>query len=220
MQPATPPGQGRPESVIRDEAIGGATMRRVLHHLAWPVRWLRIGRGSLKRGTDRVEMAFRAAVLVAFLAAVPVGLVVGSAMQRQQVAVAAQQARERHPVQAVILADPALPSDTTADTAPAAVSWSDHGKERTATTDVPVTARAGTAVTLWVSSDGRVTTPPLDPGTALGPAIWVGALAGLGVPFVAWCALGLACGILAVRRSRQWEADWQAVEPLWTSRER
>jgi hypothetical protein len=198
----------------------GAAMRRTRSRRR-PLRWLLVGVGPLARGSDRIEMAVRWLVVVGFLGAAPCGLVVGTAVQGQQSAVAAQQAQERRTVQAVVLAEPDLMGGTEAPSARAAVSWrAADGRQRTATTDVPLTAHVGTAVTVWVAPGGGLTDPPLDPGTVRLEAVWSGIATGAAVPLAAACLLWLVRALLDVHRLRRWTADWRSVAPLWTPEDR
>jgi hypothetical protein len=184
------------------------------------VRWFLVGTGPLARRTDRVERAFRWLLVLAVLATVPVALPISSALQHRAVAQAARQAATRHAVHAVVLTDPQVPDASSPDVVvPTAVGWTTAtGKHRTATVPVPVTDRADDRVVVWLAPNGDVTSPPLDREEASANATVLGFLAGLCVPLAAWALLWGARLVLNARRSRHWQADWQAVEPLWTSR--
>ena len=186
-------------------------------------RWLGIGTGRLTRGSDRIEIVFRWVVLLGFLVAVPFGAVVGSVIQKNQTAVAAEQVRERHTVRAVVLDDTDVPANAWMVSAP--IAWTgDDSTRHTAAATVPVNSQArtvlaaGTTVTIWVTAAGQLSTPPLDPSIARGYAVWGGIVAAMGAPVAAGCLLWLVHALLDVHRFRRWEAGWQAVEPLWNSR--
>ena len=198
-------------------------MFRVAQRSRHVLRWALIGKGQLKRGTDRIETGFRLFLLVALLAAAPLGFAVGAMVHSRQTVAAAQQLRERHQVHALVLADPQLPTGSESDggVVKTEVAWYPAaGTERTASVPVPLTVRADDRVPIWVTADGHVTDPPLDSDTVAGNAVSVGFLTGVSVPLVGWALLGLARVALNVHRSRQWQADWLAVEPLWTSQDR
>lgn len=184
--------------------------------------WALVGKGQLKRGTDRVEMGFRLLLLAALVAAVPLGLVVGARVQGRETIAAADQLRDRHQVHAVVLADPHVPAGATPDTVVRTeVAWFPAaGTKRTAVVAVPLTAHAGDRVPLWVTTDGLVTEAPLDPDLVAANAVSMGFLTVVGLPLVAWGVLALARMALNVRRARQWQEDWLAVEPMWRSRGR
>lgn len=183
-------------------------------------RWLRGGNRRLIRGSDRIEVMFRWVVLLGFLAAVPFGVVVGTVIQKEQAALAAEQVRERQTVPAVVLADTVVPEN--AWSVPARVAWQGDNKAwHVAVVAVDAHARrglaAGTEVRIWVTSAGGLSQPPQDPSTRRGYAIWGGMLAGLAVPMTAGFILWVVHASLDVHRLRQWETDWRAVEPLWNS---
>jgi hypothetical protein len=69
-------------------------------------RWLPPGTGPLKRGTDRIETAARLFLLVAVLAAAPTALLVTTVVRGHLATVATEQAADRGPVRATLLADP------------------------------------------------------------------------------------------------------------------
>lgn len=185
-------------------------------------RWWVAGIGPTERGSDRVEIAFRLLLLLALVAAVPLGILQGIATYHRQGGVSPQQARDHQPVRAEVMSDPpfadVLPPDALADV-PVAFTAPD-GKPVTATVQVWVTTRAHDHLTLWVSPDGRLTGPPAERPRSLAEAVAAGALTGLTVPVVAWALLGLVHLALDAERSREWQREWGAVEPLWTFRKR
>ena len=197
-------------------------MGAVVRRRATVTQWVLGGRGPLTRGTDRIEVLVRLLVLVAVLGATPVAVLTGRAVHQHATALAAEQARDRHEVRGVVLVDPpAVTSDTTDTLVQTTVGWTGvDGTQETADAPVPVAARVDDPVTLWLTDDGRLTTPPLDRERVLGRAVWAGTLAALGLVAGAWALLVLARRALDARRSRQWELEWSAVERLWASRER
>jgi len=196
-------------------------MRRLFGRGRRMVRWVLGGPGPLKRGSDRLETGFRVFLMLAVLAAAPVGVVVGGAVEHHDAALAAQQDRERHPVQAAVLADPPVPDGAEPGSlVQAVVGWTPpDGRQRTATVAVPFGTRAEDRVRVWIGPDERPATPPLTPRDVRGGAVWAGILAGIGLPLVAGLVLVGACAALDVRRARQWQIEWLAVEPVWTSRQ-
>lgn len=195
-------------------------MRRLVGRGRRIVRWILGGAGPLKRRTDRIESGFRIFLLVAVLAAAPVGVVVGGAVKRHDAAVAAGQARDRRPVQAAVLADPVVPDGAgPGSVVPAVVGWTPpDGRQRTATMAVPLGTGAEDRVTVWIGPGERPTSPPLSPRDIFGRALWSGILGGMGLPLVAALLLAGVCTALDARRARQWQVEWLAVEPVWTSR--
>ncbi|MEU6009454.1 hypothetical protein [Streptomyces sp. NPDC047453] len=75
---------------------------------------------------------------------------------------------------------------------------------------------AGTPVTVWTDSRGRLVTGPATPAQARTRAVMSGGLVGVGaaaVPFVTGRALR-AC--LERRRLDQWDTEWARFGPLWS----
>ena len=184
-------------------------------------RWVLGGTGPLKRGSDRVETAFRVLLLLAVVVAVPIGIDHGTATYGGASGTA-DQARDHRAVQAEVVAEPAvaegLPPDAVVQ---APVTWtSPTGGPAGATVPVFASTHAHDHITLWVSADGHLTGPPPEQVCSVGDAVWGGILPGLAVPVAAWAMLGVAHLTLDAHRSRQWQSEWLAVEPVWTSRRR
>ena len=183
-------------------------------------RWLRLGDGALTRGSDRVELAFRLLLLLALLAAAPIAILQGIATYGDDGGISPQQAHDHQPVRAVVVTVPPsadlLPPDAVVQ---APVTWTaPDGTPASATVAVMATTHAHDRITVWVSADGRLTGPPEERQPSLRHAAWAGTLTGLTVPLAAWALLGLAHLTLDARRSRQWQSEWRAVEPVWASR--
>lgn len=183
-------------------------------------RRLLLGTGSLKRGTDQAEMIFRLLLLVAVIAAAPIGILQGTATYDHEGGITPEQARGHQAVRAVVLADPlsadVLPPDALVQV-PVTFTAPD-GTPISTTVEVWATTRANDRITLWVSPEGRLTGPPEERQPSLGNAAWVGATTGLAAPIAAWALLGLAHLALDTRRYHQWQSEWITVEPVWTSR--
>ena len=198
-------------------------MRRVVRSCRRACRWFLVGKGSLKRGTDRLEMVFHLFLLLAVLSAVPAGLMTGSAIERSDAAVAAQQAHSRHQVQAVALADAQVADGAPADAAEVTtVAWPGlKGRQTTAVISVEPAVRTGDHVPIWVTiRDRKLSDPPLSGSDVRATAAWVGIMTGLGIILIGLLLVCASRRALDARRFRQWEADWQAVEPVWTSNRR
>jgi hypothetical protein len=188
-------------------------------------RRLLLGSGPLVRGTDRVQRVSRLVVLLAVLAACALASCLALRVSARDATVAARQAAERSQVQAFLLQDaprsagPAgIPETDGAD--PAGVrtraTWAaPQGPPRVGEITVRAGARAGQAVTIWVTRDGTPTTAPLDAGAVLQDAVGVGLETAIGLSLAAGGLHLVVCGALDRRRDRQWTAEWAAVEPVW-----
>lgn len=188
-----------------------------------PARTLRrrftLGSGPLKRTSDRVEVLSRLLLVLALLAALPAGLVVGGTAAAGVRALAEEQAATRQQARATLLSD-APDVDSVYDTrVPAPAVWTGpDGAGRTGDVDAPAGARAGSPVEIWVDRDGRETPAPLTDSEVTGQGVVLGALTFLGLVIAGLSSHLLVLWRLERRRFRRWEAGWAAVEPLWASR--
>ena len=186
------------------------------------LRRFTLGSGPLKRASDRAQFLARVLLVCCLAGAVPVAMVLASLTHAQAVAEAAAQSLQRHQVDAELLEDPTVVthgSDSMPPSSRAPVAWSGPaGDEHTGVTTVPLSARAGSSVPVWVDQDGDQTTRPLDAGDAVARAAAAGAVAYL------WTSTFAAVAYLGFRawldrgRLRRWAADWAVVEPEWTRR--
>ncbi len=94
--------------------------------------------------------------------------------------------------------------------------WTAAGIQHTASVPAQAGTRAGTVVTVWFDSAGKVQMPPLTPGQA-SSRVLEARLAGLAV-----LAVVLAITILVARRFLDrrriagWEHAWLSVGPTWS----
>jgi hypothetical protein len=190
----------------------GSRFRRSLRRFTF-------GSGTLKRGSDRVQMVGRLVVVLAFLAAPPLAVAAATATTTHLEAVAAAQAAERHHSHAVLLADaPEGPGSVDSDygqptVVTARAMWSAPG-EVLHQGWVVVHARtpAGTAVPVWLDAAGNVTTPPLSRGTVASSAQGMGLLLLIGVPLVTWTCYAVLAWALDAYRDVQWARGWEALD--------
>ncbi|MEV0175924.1 hypothetical protein AB0I00_33050 [Streptomyces sp. NPDC050803] len=131
----------------------------------------------------------------------------------------AQQRNERHPAQAVLLADvprATTSTGTTGQQALAKVRWTtDDGTTRTDHTLVQRGRQAGTEIDVWLDRDGSLVTEPPSRTEAAVEAAVLGSAAALALA-------GTAVGIGAVARRHlnrrcvaQWGREWELVGPEW-----
>lgn len=199
-------------------------MSRAVRRVRRGIRWVLLGKGPLKRGSDRIEMLSRLLLLAALLAAVPAAFLISGQVHRHLEGVAAAQAAQRHATPAVLVRDAGSAADrSSTDTAIPLVStpvrWTTpQGAARTAEVPVPVTARAGSTVRIWLRTDGSLVGAPLDQNTISSDVACAGILSAAGIPVLAWGLHGTVRAVLGRRRSRQWAEEWQAVEPVWAAR--
>lgn len=171
-----------------------------------------------RRRSDRIADLAAWVICALALVALGAGLVVGLGIHRDLSARAAAEARERHPITAVLAEDvPVVPE--AGNRIPADVRWTGpDGVERVGRTEVAAPRHAGDEVDAWVTDDGRLVRAPLD---------------GQEVVFVTITSAGtllLLCGLalgglarlafagVARLRAAEWEREWTEVEPRWTGR--
>lgn len=178
-------------------------------------------RSTLRRRSDRIEVATRWVLLLLGLMLLPVALSIGSEVTaRLQPQVAVQQA-ERHHVTAQVVAAPdprttvdrvdtgARPEPGTGD-ATAPVRWiAADGTPRVSVVRVPSDARPGDPRVLWVDAQDRPTVAPMTPG-------YPAAQGFLTSVFIVLCDLVLSLLLLAGlhwvldrARLRAWDEAWR-----------
>lgn len=127
------------------------------------VRTFTLGRGPLKRGSDRLEFAARLVLVLVVLVSVPVALAVGTVVHEHLRATAEQQAAELTRVTAVALegAEP-VQEGLSSGWFRTSARWT--APDGTGVEAVVTTLRdtsAGDRLTVWTTGDGRPTaTPP------------------------------------------------------------
>jgi hypothetical protein len=195
-------------------------MRATATRLGRFLRGWRFDRNPLRRATDRIETAVLAVLVIAFLAGAPAAALATGAWihglaQRAQLS----QEASRFQVPAVVLTmtTPSASGNPLADQAQARWKAPD-GREVTGEVPVPGNTVVGQTIKVWTDRAGNITAPPLLDGQVAGQTVLGEALGVTG----AVCAVTLA-GVLARwalnrRRMADWDADWQATGPRWTTR--
>lgn len=169
----------------------------------------------LRRTSDRAEAWILIALCAMFLVGAPVaavaagGYVYGAAVRAERAA---------HPALAVLLAN-ARRSEAGAQRATAPASWAAPGIEAgLGRVQVPLGARAGTVVRVWLDASGQLTGAPMR-GTGLTGDVAVAAVfapVALGAALLAVAAM--ARNLLRRRRLAAWDAAWLRTAPRWRRR--
>ena len=173
-------------------------------------------RNPLRRRWDRTE----AVILGGLLAAFVIGGTLAAVVAGRSAYDGALRARHAelatlHQVPAVLL--------TTAAQQPAgyyasANAWwrAPDGTRHTGQVFALAGSPAGTKVTVWVDTDGRLTGPPLQSSQVQGQRVLASVLAVMAVGVVLWSA-GLAVHRVAERRRMAaWDDEWRAIGPKWS----
>jgi len=182
------------------------------------VRGRRPDRNPLRRGSDRVETAVLALLVIVFLTAAPfAALASGSwALARAHQAQLAEQASS-YQVPARVLQ---LESQGGAFGDPQAQArWTAHdGKVITGEITVPLGTADGAIQQLWTTRDGQVTNPPLQDSQVTGQADFAEGLAVFTLAVLLTITGLVTRWTLDRRRMAAWDTEWRATGPHWTTR--
>lgn len=182
------------------------------------VRGRRPDRNPLRRGSDRLETAVLALLVIVFLVAAPFAALASRswALARAHQAQLAERASS-YQVPARVLKLESLGGAYGDPSAQA--RWTAHdGKVVTGDIAVPLGAAAGTTQWLWTTADGQVTDPPLEDSQVTGQAYFAE-----GCSVVTLAVLLTITGLvtrrtLDKRRMAAWDTEWRATGPHWTTR--
>ncbi|KOG37081.1 Rv1733c family protein [Streptomyces resistomycificus] len=187
--------------------------------LLW--RWRR---NPLRRRTDLAQAWIAVALILAVPAATLTAMfLVGDTAYRHHEATAQHQAATRHHTTAVLLDGSPRHPEPGSDEAkkalyPVPVRFTDpRGLTRTAEADVEPALPAGSTVRVWISTEGKVTDPPLTAEQVRDRAVGYAVLATLAVPLLGVAAYGYANRRLERHNLARWEAAWADTAPRWTT---
>jgi hypothetical protein len=182
------------------------------------VRGRRPDRNPLRRGSDRVETAVLALLVIVFLVAAPfAALASGSwALGRAHQAQLTERASSYHVPALVLKLD--APSGGAYGDPGAQARWTAHdGKVITSEIPVPLGAAAGTTQWLWTTADGRLTNPPLEDSQVTGQAYFAEGFAVVTLAVLLTITGLMTRWTLDKRRIAAWDAEWRATGPRWTT---
>jgi hypothetical protein len=170
----------------------------------------------LRRASDRAEAWIRAGLVVAFFIGAPIGAV-AAGLWTAHAADAGTGARP-HAVHAVLLQPATPPTGVHRTRVLVRARWRNSDSTTgTGKVAAPSGTAAGTAVTAWLDTSGRVTGPPPNDSPA-GPVLTA-------IIALATMILMLLIGLRLIRqffdwrRLAAWDADWRAIGPRWTGHE-
>jgi hypothetical protein len=196
------------------------TMRRAVRatRLGRFVRGRRPDRNPLRRGSDRVETAVLALLVIVFLAAAPfAALASGSwALARSHQAQLTERASS-YQVPAVVLKLDTPSGGAYADPG-AQARWTAHdGTVISGEIPVPLATPVGSTQWLWTTADGRLTNPPLQDSQVTGQAYVTEGFAVVTLAVLLTITGLVARWTLDKRRMAAWDAEWRATGPRWTT---
>jgi hypothetical protein len=172
----------------------------------------------LRRGIDKAEAMAMTLLVVALVIAGPllaalIGRSADAAAVREQ-----QSERSWQHVQAVLRqgADQVVASSGEWDVAWVRASWKlPDGRPGSGQLGVPLNARAGQRIWIWVTPAGQITRPPLTSADVIDQVTFATLMV-----IACWAAL-LGGGALVVRtvanrrRMAGWQREWEASGPQW-----
>lgn len=180
-------------------------MRTFPKQCRWYLRAL--GRNPLVRLSDRIEAFSVLAVAAIALMAIPLAMQLHHQTYTERMHAVTEQAQTRHSVQAtVVRGSTGFPTDFDS-AASVTVQWADGNKVRTEQIISPATVETGAPLTIWLDTDNKVVSAPLQPLDA--------ELSALGIAWVGWTTIVLFGGIgaMGVRRGldrlrvRAWDRE-------------
>jgi hypothetical protein len=181
-------------------------------------RGRRPDRNPLRRGSDRVETAVLAVLVITFLVAAPfTALAAGSwALARAHQAQLAERASS-YQVPARVLQ---LESMGGAYGDPQAQTrWTAHdGTVITGDIAVPLDTAVGSTQWLWTTADGQLTNPPLQDSQVTGQAYFAEGFSVFTLAVLLTAAGLVTRWTLDKRRMAAWDTEWRSTGPHWTTR--
>jgi hypothetical protein len=174
-----------------------------------------LDRNPLRRRSDRIESAALATALLLCVAALPLAALVGIWMRGELLNTAEHQARTRVPAVGTVLDErpPAAGVQVYAPTT-ARVAWTTpDGLETVGRVTVPSDARPGSRVTVWTTSQGVPTDPPLTASQVTADAAAVAMSVQATAMGLAWLAFVVVRRLLERGRYRAWETAWMQIDP-------
>lgn len=179
------------------------------------------GANPLRRTSDRVEAWCSTLLLLMIALGLPAASVsAGLAAHDSTMRTVQAQSAERHQITARVTSAPdAAPGSAADEKQKVQVSWTGQdGRRQTGTTRVPLAATAGSTVRIWVDRAETVQDPPMSAENATATGWLTGGMTAA-VVYAAFVA-GRKGVRLVLNRTRyaQWDAEWELVEPQWSTR--
>ena len=183
------------------------------------VRGRRPDRNPLRRGSDRVETAVLALLVIVFLVAAPFAALASRSwtLARAHQAQLAEQASS-YQVPALVLKLEAPVGGAYGDPS-AQARWTAHdGKVVTGDIAVPLGAAVGSTQWLWTTADGQPTYPPLQDSQVTGQAYFAEGFSVFTLAVLLTVTGLVTRRTLDRRRMAAWDTEWRATGPHWTTR--
>ena len=184
-----------------------------------------VWRSPLARSADRTEAGLLLLAVILWLIALPIVAAVASICWSGISDAASTQQRTRTPDTAHLLAgapDLSYAAETGTPVSPTirvSAGWTGpEGRQHIGSVDAAGGERIGAPQQIWIDRSGELADPPISTGVAaaLTVAATVAAWLGWGVLLmVSWLAIRWR---LNNRRARDWDTEWETIEPVWSGR--
>lgn len=183
------------------------------------VRGRRFDRNPLRRATDRAETVALTVLVILLLAGGPfaalaTGSLTRASAQRTQLA----QEASRRQVTAVVLSVAPPSAGDWGLTWQAQARWrAPDGREVTNEIPVPSNTAVGATLPVWTDLSGDFTTAPLLDSQVSGQVVTGEILGVISLAGVLTVAGALVLSWINKRRMADWDAEWRATGPRWTT---
>lgn len=188
-----------------------------------PLRWHR-RRNPLRRRTDALRAWIGLGILLAVLVVAPVVTVVVSRLaQRHYEDTARHQSLTRYETTATLTEDaPRHPEPGSDEEEPARYPvevrfTTREGRTGTTRAEVRPGLSEGSAVRIWVTTDGEATEPPLTRAESHSRSMGWALLSGTGVALAGAAAHGVTRLVVRRRNLADWDRAWAETSPRWTA---
>ncbi|QMU70012.1 hypothetical protein [Streptacidiphilus sp. P02-A3a] len=175
----------------------------------------------LWRRTDRQRGRLHTLMVLGLVTAVVLAALVGVLSYRSQRSDARHEAAGLRQVQAVELSDAVPSRSVTTPGYTAQVRWTDPtgtGATHQAAATVPATGTVGSRVPVWLDAADQIRSAPPAAGVSAADSVFFGSMTLVALPPCVVIAWYLADLRLDRTDQRNWEREWQRVEPEWTRR--
>ncbi|MFI6871773.1 hypothetical protein [Nocardia sp. NPDC050406] len=169
----------------------------------------------LMRASDRWESLVWLLAVLAALVAIPIAGAVGTASYTGAAARIAAADADKTRVTATVTGAPetvvSAHNGVRLERFPATVRFEHDGRTETVDVDLATPAVAGSTTQLWITADGKPTTPPARAGTAAAEGVGTG----LAILVETWCAAAalvwITHALLTSRRNAKWDREWRGM---------
>jgi hypothetical protein len=175
----------------------------------------------LRRPVDKLESAIITSLIIAFFIAAPLLAIFAAGAVRAAGTREMSGESQWQPRRAVLLqsaAEGAIDLDGDWDTAWVNARWTAPvGATEHGLVAVPLNARAGQQVSVWVTGAGQLTHQPLTKADVAERTVLAAVACPAGLALLLTVAVGVTRVVANRRRMACWAREWEATGPRWSS---